>query len=94
MTKLRKLFRLEMLGLRNVSEYGMDEVKNLINCKTRNLVIYTGHLETQSLLSSVVWWLACLPLDPRFAGSNPAKGDKSPQHTFIRRESKAVGPMS
>jgi hypothetical protein len=24
---------------------------------------------------SVVWWLACLPLDPRFAGSNPAEDD-------------------
>jgi hypothetical protein len=29
----------------------------------------------------------CLPLDPKFAGSNPAKamdfkGDKNPQHTF------------
>jgi hypothetical protein len=23
----------------------------------------------------VIWGLACLPLDPRFAGSDPAKGD-------------------
>jgi hypothetical protein len=37
------------------------------------------------------WWLACLPLDPRFAGSNVAS--KNPQHTFLWRVSKAVGPM-
>jgi hypothetical protein len=35
------------------------------------------------------WWLACLPLDPRFAGSNVA--NKNPQHTFLWRVSKAVG---
>jgi hypothetical protein len=27
-------------------------------------------------VASVVWWLACLPLDPRFSSSNPAEGDK------------------
>jgi hypothetical protein len=43
--------------------------------------------------------VTCLPLDSRFAGSNPAeddgisKGDKNPLHYFLRR-SKAVGPMS
>jgi hypothetical protein len=37
----------------------------------------------------VVWWLVCLPLDPKVAGSNPAKamdffkGDKNPQYTFL-----------
>jgi hypothetical protein len=34
-----------------------------------------------------------------FAGSNPAeamdfKGDKNPQHAFLRKGNKAVGPMS
>jgi hypothetical protein len=43
----------------------------------------------------VAWW----PLLPKFAGSNPAEavgflGRKGPQHTFLRRGSKAVGPMS
>ena len=39
--------------------------------------------------------LACWPLIPNFEGSNPAeavgflKGDKNPQHTFLRN-----GPMS
>jgi hypothetical protein len=40
-----------------------------------------------------------LPLDSRFAGSNPAeamvfKGDENPQHAFLRRGSKTVGPLS
>ena len=43
--------------------------------------------------------VACWPLLPKFAGSNPAEavgflGRKNPQHTFLRRRSKAVGPMS
>ena len=44
--------------------------------------------------------VVCWPLVPKFAGSNPAeavgflRGEKNPQHTFLRRGSKAVGPMS
>jgi len=43
----------------------------------------------------VAYWL----LVPKFAGSNPAEavgflGRKNPQHAFLRRGSKAVGPMS
>jgi hypothetical protein len=36
----------------------------------------------------------------KFAGSNPAeavgflKGDKNPQHAFLRKGSKIIGPMS
>ena len=42
--------------------------------------------------------VACWPLVPKFAGSHPAKavgflGQKNPQHTFLRRGSKAVGPI-
>jgi len=41
----------------------------------------------------------CWPLVPKFEGSNPAEavgflGRKNPQHAFLRRGSKAVGPMS
>ena len=42
----------------------------------------------------------CWPLIPKFAGSNPAeavgfiKGDKNPQHAFLRKGSKIIGPMS
>jgi hypothetical protein len=41
----------------------------------------------------------CWPLVPKFAGSHPAEavvflGRKNPQHAFLRRGSKAVGPMS
>jgi len=43
--------------------------------------------------------VACWPLVPKFAGSNPAEavgtlGQKNPQHAFLRRGSKAVGLMS
>ena len=43
--------------------------------------------------------VACWPLVPKFAGLNPAEavrflGQKNPQHAFLRRGSKAVGPMS
>jgi len=43
--------------------------------------------------------VACWPLVPKFAGSNPAEavgflGRKNPQHAFLRRGSRAVGPMS
>ena len=43
----------------------------------------------------VAYW----PLVLKFAGSNPADavgflGRKNPQHAFLRRRSKAVGPMS
>ena len=44
--------------------------------------------------------VACWPLVPKFAGSHPAEAvrflgrKKNPQHAFLRRGSKAVGPMS
>ena len=43
--------------------------------------------------------VACSPLVPKFAGSHPGEavgflGRKNPQHAFLRRGSKAVGPMS
>ena len=43
--------------------------------------------------------VACWPLVPKFAGSNPAEavgflGRKNSQHAFLRKGSKAVGPMS
>jgi hypothetical protein len=44
--------------------------------------------------------VACWPLVPKFAGSHPAKvigflgWKKIPQHAFLQRGSKAVGPMS
>jgi hypothetical protein len=44
--------------------------------------------------------VACWPLIPKFAGSNPdeavgfLKGDKNPQHTFLWKGSKIIGPMS
>ena len=58
---------------------------------------------TQSLVMQVTSGfggleVACWPLVPKFAGSHPAEavgflGGKNPQHAFLLRESKAVGPM-
>ena len=47
----------------------------------------------------VVPWLSYSPLEPRFAGSNPAGFDgffskhKNPEYDFLRKGSKAVGPV-
>jgi hypothetical protein len=43
--------------------------------------------------------VACWPLVPKFAGSNPAEAvgflrAKNPQHAFLQRGSKTVCPMS
>jgi hypothetical protein len=43
--------------------------------------------------------VACWPLVPKFAGLHPAEavgflGQKNLQHTFLRRGSKAISPMS
>ena len=43
--------------------------------------------------------VACWPLVPKFAGSNPAEAvgffrAENPQLAFLRRGNKAVGPMS
>ena len=44
--------------------------------------------------------VVCWPLIPKFTGSNLAeavgflKGDKNPQHSFLRKGSKIIGPMS
>jgi hypothetical protein len=43
--------------------------------------------------------VACWPLVPKFVGSHLAEavrflGRKNPQHAFLRRGSKAIGPMS
>jgi hypothetical protein len=35
---------------------------------------------------------SCLPVDANLACSNPAEGDKNPQHAFLRMESKTIGP--
>jgi len=56
-----------------------------------------GHSAARSGFSGLE--VACWPLVPKFAGSHLAKavgflGQKHPQHTFLRRGSKAVGTMS
>jgi hypothetical protein len=58
------------------------------------------HIELKALLIAVgSLVVACLPMDTRFAASNPAeddgifKGDKNPSHDFLLKGSIAVGPM-
>ena len=49
---------------------------------------------TFSLSTPVVQWLSYSPLDPRFAGSMDFSERKNPENEFLRKGSKAVGPMS
>ena len=60
---------------------------------------YTSYFLLMSLSGFGGLEVACWPLVPKFAGSHPAEavgflGRKNPQHAFLRRGSKAVGPMS
>jgi hypothetical protein len=66
-----------------------------------NCIFYPFKYVTRDRLYSGFGGLevACWPLVPKFAGSNPAETvgfleRKIPQHTFLRRGSKAVCPMS
>ena len=68
-------------------------------CVQANTVIF--HFVVSGLVSGLGGLeVACWPLVPRFAGSNPAEavgffqGEKNPQHAFLRKGSKAVCPMS
>jgi hypothetical protein len=38
--------------------------------------------------------VSMLTIRPKVCGSNLAEGDKNPQHAFLWKGSKAVGPMS
>ena len=63
-----------------------------------NLCIYDVRLGYK-YDASLVYWLACWPVAPKFAGSNPTEavgffGRKNPQHNFLRRGSKRICPMS
>jgi hypothetical protein len=67
------------------------------------IIRWTDRVENKEVTYRVTGFgsleVACWPLVPKFAGSHPAEavrflGRKNPQHAFLRRESKAVGPMS
>ena len=75
---------------KSFTRYGNSHFYN----STSKITTYSIYIQ-----ASVVQRLACWPLVPEFAGSNPAEavgffGRKNPQHAFLRRGSKAVGPMS
>jgi hypothetical protein len=50
----------------------MRKLKGKNKIRTVLLITYTDDVALGGLV------VACLPLDPRFAGSNPVEGDKSP----------------
>ena len=69
----------------------------VIVCKGYHKITVSLHVHTMSGFGGL--GIACWPLVPEFAGSNPAEaveflGRKNPQHAFLWRGSTAVGPMS
>jgi hypothetical protein len=68
--------------------------KIILNC------LFVNNILTQNIRDFGGPEVACWPLVPKFAGSHPAEAvgylgrKKNPQHAFLRRGSKAVGPMS
>jgi len=63
------------------------------------ITVYTKNCTKHVLSGFSGLEVACWPLVPKFAGSHPAEavgflGRKNPQHVFLRRGSKAIGPMS
>ena len=64
--------------------------------KYESLFIFTCYIP---LYSFGGLGIACWPLVPKFAGSNPAEavgflGRRNPQHALLQRGSKAIGPTS
>ena len=66
-----------------------------------NAILPTRHGDVHHEPSSpVVPWLSYSPQEPRFAGTNPAGVDRffskctNPEYDFLRKGSKAVGPVS
>ena len=62
-------------------------------CSLKGILHRMSKQFTNIKTDSVVQWLACWPLAPKFAGSNPAEAVgffalKNPQYTFLRRGSK------
>ena len=92
----------------NISRYTVHKTLNnglsLHTCCVR--VIQLGSIYIYIIIYLYIYFgfsglgVACWPLVPKLAGSNPAeavgfvRAKKNPQHAFLRRGSKAVGPMS
>ena len=89
-------FQEEMKGRLNSGNACYYSVHNLLssNLLSENLNITIYRINGFGGLG-----VACWPLVPKFAGSNPAEAvgflrRKNPQHAFLRRGNKAVCPMS
>ena len=77
-----------------VGDYSCLKTREWIGCNINAWTMLPHHCSGFGGLE-----VACWPLVPKFAGSHPAKavrflGRKNPQHAFLRRGSRAVGPMS
>ena len=84
-----------------MSELGFEpQISGFTHRRLNQLVHRDTYTNSETNLStSVVQWLSYSPLDPRFAGSIPAGLDefserKNPEYDFLRKGSKAVGPVS
>ena len=70
--------------------------KNDALLKVQRIFILHNYIKA-IYVNPVVPWLSYLPLDPRFAGSNPVGLDgffserKNPEYDFLQKGSKAVG---
>ena len=83
-SKLIVAFRSSAQAPANTRQYS---VSNICECNEKGMIGFGG------------LGVVCCPLEPKFAVSNPAEavgflGRKNSQHAFLRRGSKAVGPMS
>ena len=72
---------------------GLRSVSNRDGC------LYNFYICIMNIVGFGGLGVACWPSVPKFAGSNPAEavgfiGRKNPQHAFLWRGSKAVGPIS
>jgi hypothetical protein len=71
-----------------------------IFCNRIMVLLYTCTILKLTNVTSKTSSLACWPLVPKIAGSNPAEavgffpGVKNPEHAFLCKGSKAVGPVS
>ena len=104
--KYSHLFPKHLQLVLNFRWFGALHVQKLIHKGYLNMSDHVSNRSLRRYRTLRVWrdgfgglWLACWPLAPKFAGSNPAEavgffGRKNPQHAFLRRGSKRICPMS
>ena len=104
---MRNLVKIHMNYYHSVPQYLLyvtqegSRGRNLSLICSKNMMDKRGNDYYASKKSTPVFpWLSYSPLDPRFAGSNPAgiveffQSVKILEYDFLRKGSQAVGPMS